>query len=183
MLGKKVIFMCINDSPGECLDSATSIAVILGKYNTAVEGALPFTTTNMPFRKISRDVKLAAVNLCEHEHLSLEQIPDCVGFSERTFWRILKLRKKTFTISCLVHHRPDWFLDEMLDLLDDNRLTAVHFSTIYRGLVRAGISCKWLKKIAREQNEERRADFVRRMAQYAIRSIRYCNHRTQSSWD
>jgi len=32
--------------------------------------ATTFTTTNMPFRKISRDVKLAAVNLCEHgEHL------------------------------------------------------------------------------------------------------------------
>jgi len=27
-----------------------------------------FTTTNMPFRKISRDVTLAAVNLYEHEH-------------------------------------------------------------------------------------------------------------------
>ncbi|OJA07965.1 hypothetical protein AZE42_08750 [Rhizopogon vesiculosus] len=50
----------------------------------------------------------------------------------------------------LVHHRPDWFLDEMIDLLDDNRLVAVHFSTIHRELVRAGISRKWLKKIARE---------------------------------
>ncbi|OAX39031.1 hypothetical protein K503DRAFT_740181 [Rhizopogon vinicolor AM-OR11-026] len=83
----------------------------------------------------------------------------------------------------LVHHRPDWFFDEMLDLLDDNRLVAVHFSTIYRELVRAGISCKRLKKIARERNEEHRADFIRRMAQYVVRSIRYCNHHTQSSWD
>ncbi|OJA13303.1 hypothetical protein AZE42_12323, partial [Rhizopogon vesiculosus] len=143
----------------------------------------------MPFRKISRDVKLAAVNLYEHEHLSLEQILDCVGFSKKTFWRILKLWKEsgdlvqhTYGIRSLprilhfedlhyllhlVHHRPDWFLDEMLDVLDDNQLVAVHFSTIYRELVRAGISRKQLEKIARERHEERRADFIRRMAQYA----------------
>ena len=45
----------------------------------------------MPFRKISRDVKLAAVNLHEQNILSLEQIlVDCVGFSE-SFWRMLEL--------------------------------------------------------------------------------------------
>src|SRR5882757_11168469 len=80
MLAKKGIFYVYQRASG-CLNSATF------KYNCRV------TITNMPFRKISRDVKLAAVNLYEHEHLSLEQIPDCVGFSERTFWRILKLRK------------------------------------------------------------------------------------------
>src|SRR5882757_8770060 len=89
MLAKKGIFYVYQQSsitgPG---------GSIPGKYNTAVQGVLPFTsTTNMLFRKISRDVKLAAVNLYEHEHLSLEQILDCVGFSETTFWRILKLRK------------------------------------------------------------------------------------------
>ncbi|OAX40488.1 hypothetical protein K503DRAFT_607533 [Rhizopogon vinicolor AM-OR11-026] len=36
---------------------------------------------------------------------------------------------------------------------------------MYRELVRAGISRKWPKKIGREQNEERHADFIRRMAQ------------------
>ena len=147
----------------------------------------------MPFRKISRDVRLAAVNLYECEHLSLEQILDCVGFSERTFWQILKLWKEsgdvvqhTYGIRGhprifhfedlhyllhLVHHQPDWFLDEMLDLLNDNRLVAVHFSTIHHELARAGISRKRLKKIARERNEERRVDFIRRMAQYEAEEL------------
>jgi len=49
----------------------------------------------MPFRKISRDVKLAAINLHEQNVLSLEQILDCVGFSESTFWRMLKLWQET----------------------------------------------------------------------------------------
>jgi len=115
----------------------------------------------MPFRKVRQDVKLAAINLYEREHLSLGQILDCVGFSERTFWRILKLWKEsgdvvrhTYGIRGrprifhfedlhyllrLVHHRPDWFLDEMLDLLDDNRLVAVHFSTIYQNEMRSGV--------------------------------------------
>ncbi|KAG1754122.1 hypothetical protein EDD22DRAFT_784605 [Suillus occidentalis] len=45
----------------------------------------------MPYRKISCDLKLAAVNLFEHNLLTIGQIVDCVGFTERTFWRIIKL--------------------------------------------------------------------------------------------
>ena len=77
----------------------------------------------------------------------------------------------------LVRHQPDWFLDGVLDLLNDNRLVAAHLPITYCEPARAGISRKRLKKTAREQNEERRADFIRRMAQYAVRSIQYCNHR------
>ncbi|KAG2133386.1 hypothetical protein BD769DRAFT_1354128, partial [Suillus cothurnatus] len=44
---------------------------------------------------ISRDVKLAAVKLHEQNILSLEQILDCVGLSESTFWRMLKLWRET----------------------------------------------------------------------------------------
>jgi hypothetical protein len=39
----------------------------------------------MPYRKISRDLKLAAMNLYDRELVSLDDILDCVGFSERTF--------------------------------------------------------------------------------------------------
>ncbi|KAG1873040.1 hypothetical protein DFJ58DRAFT_760864 [Suillus subalutaceus] len=50
------------------------------------------------YQKISRDVKLAAVKLYERQHLSLQDILACVGqlgFSESTFWRVLKLWRKT----------------------------------------------------------------------------------------
>ena len=43
----------------------------------------------MPYRKISCDLKFCSIRLYEHELLSLEDILDCVGFSERTFYRIL----------------------------------------------------------------------------------------------
>ncbi|KAG1860033.1 hypothetical protein F4604DRAFT_1509101, partial [Suillus subluteus] len=129
----------------------------------------------MPFRKINCDVKLAAVKLHEQNILSLEQILDCVGFSERTFWPMIKLwremgdvvqhsygapgRPRTLNFDDvnyllqLVKHRPDWFLDELPLLLSDNRFISVHYTTIYRELSRAGISCKKLKKIAKERNE------------------------------
>ena len=51
-------------------------------------------------------------------------------------------------------------------LLQTNRFIAVHFMTVQRELVRAGISSKKIKKIASERNENLRADYVARMAQY-----------------
>ncbi|KAG2360598.1 hypothetical protein BDR07DRAFT_138444 [Suillus spraguei] len=38
---------------------------------------------------------MAAVNLHEHQHLALEDILACVGFSESSFWRTLKLWHET----------------------------------------------------------------------------------------
>ena len=67
----------------------------------------------------------------------------------------------------LILHQPDWFLDELLYLLESNRFISVHFTTIHRELVRAGVSSKKIKKIAAERNEPLRADFIGRMAQYA----------------
>jgi transposase len=128
------------------------------------------------------------MNLYERDLLPLDDILDCVGFSESTFWRVLKLwretglvKKETFGIRGrprllhhddvqylirLVHHRPSWFLDELLDLLEDNRFISVHFTTIHRELVRAGMSRKKLRRIAKERNENVHANFIRRMAQY-----------------
>ncbi|KAJ7705048.1 hypothetical protein B0H17DRAFT_851725, partial [Mycena rosella] len=44
---------------------------------------------------IHQDVKIAALNLYEGGLLSLPQILDAVGFSERTFYRILYLWRTT----------------------------------------------------------------------------------------
>ena len=45
----------------------------------------------MPFRKISRDLKLAAVRLYECDLLPLVDILDCLWMSESTFYRVLEL--------------------------------------------------------------------------------------------
>jgi len=67
----------------------------------------------------------------------------------------------------IIRARPDWFLDELLELLETNRFISAHYSTIHRELVRSGISTKKLKKIALERNENLRADYIRHMAQYS----------------
>jgi transposase len=120
---------------------------------------------------------------------SLNEILDCVGFSRMTFYRIKKLydetgvvvkprseyigRPRIFNLGDLqyflelVQHSPDWFLDELTRLMQQNRFISIHYTTIHRTLARAGISLKKLHKVAKERNEDLRADFKRRMAQYA----------------
>ena len=106
----------------------------------------------MPFRKISRDVKIAAINLHDTGIFPVEDLCHLVGFSVRTFWRIhsdvvthkygyrhgrtriLHVNDVQYLIR-LIRHRPDWFLDELLDLLQNNRFISVHYSTIHRELV------------------------------------------------
>ncbi|KAG1847040.1 hypothetical protein F4604DRAFT_1815883 [Suillus subluteus] len=122
------------------------------------------------YQKISRDVKLAAVNLYERQHLSLQDILACVGFSESTFWRATvvsptcSLCGHPHVLHCddvlyiirLVRHRPGWFLDELLGLLDSNRFVSVHYSTNWSV---SAFPSKKLKQIAKERNEQRRMVF------------------------
>ena len=85
------------------------------------------------------DVKIAVMNLYNHNLLSLEQILNCVGFLKSTFWHTLKLWRETGDIinppiglsgwPCarhlddvnyliqLINHSPTWFLNKLLDLL------------------------------------------------------------------
>jgi hypothetical protein len=57
----------------------------------------------MPYRKISRDVKLAAIRLYERNILPLSDLLDVVGFSRRTFYRIQRLWEDTGDV---VRHNP-----------------------------------------------------------------------------
>lgn len=132
---------------------------------------------------------MAAVRLYERDLLPLVDILDCLRMSERTFYRVLNLWNNTGDIvqhtfgirgrprilhfddvdylKRLVKARPDWFLDELLFLLETNRFISAHYTTIHRELVRANVSTKKLKKIASERNKNLRADFIQRMAQYS----------------
>jgi transposase len=142
----------------------------------------------MPFCKISRDVKIAALKLYERELLPLDTILDCLLLSRSTSFRIKVLWRDTGDVIrhttriqgrlCtldyndvdyllqLIAKNPDYFLDELLHLLKTNRFISVHYITIHRALERAGISRKKLKKVAAERNERLRADFIGRMAKY-----------------
>ncbi|KIM89759.1 hypothetical protein PILCRDRAFT_60772 [Piloderma croceum F 1598] len=142
----------------------------------------------MPNRQIEQGIKLAGVKLYDHGVLSLATILDVLGYSQRTFFRTLRLWRKTGDVvsapsnmrGCLcalnyndityllllIEQNPDYFLDELLDLLATNRFISVHFSTILRTLECTGVSCKKLRKIALERDEFCRADYVHRMSQY-----------------
>ncbi|KAJ7274160.1 hypothetical protein C8J57DRAFT_1434818 [Mycena rebaudengoi] len=125
----------------------------------------------MGYRKISRDVKIAALNLYEAGQMELPDILKCCGFSERTFYRILYLWQTTGDVVKhnpkntgrprllhfddiqyllrLVRHSPDWFLNELLRLLE----------TI-------ALYLKQLTVIAQERNEPSRNNFVGDAAEY-----------------
>jgi transposase len=142
----------------------------------------------MPYRKISRDVKLAAIRLYERDIMPLGDVLDCLNISRSTWHRLYQLwqttgdvvrhtfgicgRPRIFHYSdveylkSILSHRPDWFLDELQSLLLTNHFISVHFITIQRELLRAGISYKKIRRIASERSEVLHADFIRRMAQY-----------------
>jgi transposase len=96
----------------------------------------------MGFRKISRDLKMAAIQLYIRDLLSLDDIQACCGFSLRTFYRIWRLWQDTGDVVrhsttlrgrkrlldqedvdyllSLVRDNPGYFLDELLHLLETN---------------------------------------------------------------
>ncbi|GJE86780.1 transposase domain-containing protein [Phanerochaete sordida] len=139
-------------------------------------------------RHIPCAVKRAAVRLFERRCLPLPDILKCVDFSESTFWRAWRRYRATGDVinkpavnrgrprklhhddvhylTSLVRHHPDWFLDELLDLLEENRFISVHFLTICRELQRAGLTTKQLQQIAKERDKNVRANFVRTVAKY-----------------
>jgi transposase len=139
-------------------------------------------------RRISSDVKVAAINLYNCDLLELEDILDCCGFSRSTFFRSLCLWRETGSVTKpssllrgrprvlatedlqyilqLVRARPDWFLDELLGLLDRSRFISVHFKTIHDELSRCGVSHKLLKRLAADRSAALRADFIHQMSFY-----------------
>ena len=143
----------------------------------------------MGFCKISRDLKLAAMRMHDQGILPVHTIIDCLQISRRTFYNVLELWITTGDVvrhtdgvrgrprilhyddidylRCIIRHRPDWFLDELLGLLETNHFISAHFTTIHRELERARVSTKKLKKIALERNENLRVDYMHHMARYS----------------
>ena len=97
----------------------------------------------MAYRKISRDVKFAALRLYKRRLLLLRMILECIGISKRTFHRIMQLwrragdivqhsfgnqgRPRLFRYSDIkymkqiIGHRPDLFMLQGLHILDLQR--------------------------------------------------------------
>jgi transposase len=149
--------------------------------------------TIMPFHKISRDLKLAAMRIHNQGILSVPEIIDCLQIGRSTFYHVLDLWRTTGDVvrrtngvrggprllhfddidylRQIIRACPDWFLNEMLELLENNHFISAHYSTIHRELVHTGVSTKKLKKIALERNENLRVDYIHHMAQYSPEQV------------
>nr|GAT45666.1 predicted protein [Mycena chlorophos] len=155
----------------------------------------------MPYRVISRDVKMAAIRLFERGCLDLQTILDCVGFSESTFYRILKLWRATGDVVTgkqrsgrrrilqhedivylleLVRLNPVFFLEQLGSSLRDNQLVEVHYTTIHRELIRAGISVKQVESVAQERNADLRNDYIREISQYTPEQLGFIDETSKN---
>lgn len=181
------------DRSSVIIGSHEKLSEILMRENFRHQSFLYLQRFSMGYRKIGADVKMAAIRIYEMDLMLLEDILAIVNFSERTWWRTLKCYRTTGSVEppasnkrgrprimvrddidyllALVCHRPSWFLDELLGLLATNRFISVHSTTIFRELERMDISLKKLRIIAKERNEDVRADFIRRIAQYSAAEI------------
>ena len=158
----------------------------------------------MVFHFISPNIKRAAIRIYKNGLMDLPDILDCLDMSESTFFCALRLYWETGNVEhprsttrsrprklhfdnltymiALINHRPDWFLDELLGLLDTNRFILVHFTMIYCELKCSGVSLKKLRRIAKERDENLRADFVRTMGQYSPEEIGILDEFSKDEW-
>jgi transposase len=138
----------------------------------------------------------------ELDILPLRMILECVGFSLSIFYHILDLWVTTGDVvahnfglpGCprllhfedvnyllrLIRHQPDWFLDELSDLLKTNHFISVYYVTIHQELCRAGASLKKLKKIATERKEDFRNEYIECMAQYDANELGFIDETSKN---
>ncbi|KAG2100512.1 hypothetical protein BD769DRAFT_1367983, partial [Suillus cothurnatus] len=135
----------------------------------------------------------AAIHLYEHNLLNLQDILNCCGFSQWTWYHVLRMWRDTGDVAnhlrgvCghmhhleredieylleLVHDNTNYFLDELVSLTRTNCFISIHFTTVFNELKCAGMSQKKLKCIASECNEELHAAFIAHMSQYDATKI------------
>ena len=142
----------------------------------------------MVCRKISNDLKEAALRLKARGRDTNHEISLITGFSTSTLYRAL--RRKLLTgraapapaigrgrprslhrrdcdyLLRLARHKPTLFLDKYARRLQQNRDLSVCIATIHRTLERAGLNVKHVQKLAAERDPILRADFIRRIGQY-----------------
>ena len=142
----------------------------------------------MVYRKISDDLKEAALRLYARGRDNVHQIAAITGFSIRTFYRARRQKHQTGSVAkqaaigrgrprtllrrdCdyllrLARYKPTLFLDEYSQRLEQYRALSVSLATIHRSLERAGLNVKHVKKIEAERDHLLRAEFIRCIGQY-----------------
>lgn len=142
----------------------------------------------MVCRRISNDLKEAAMRLKIRGRDTDEEICQITGFSRRTLYRARRRKLQTGSVApahaigrgrprslvrrdCdylirLARHKPTLFLDEYARRLEQARGLSVGLATIHRSFERAGLNVKHVQRMAAERDPVLRANFVRRIGQY-----------------
>jgi len=144
-------------------------------------------------RRISDDLKMAALRLKARGRDTLPEILDIVKFSRRTFYKTQHRYQQTGSVAKaaaigrgrpqkmipgdiqyllrLAKHKPTMFLDEYQQCLEQYRLLSISMSTIHREFFRAGLSVKRVQKMAAKRSPTKQADFIRRISQHPVTSL------------
>ncbi|KAJ6484225.1 hypothetical protein C8R45DRAFT_755662, partial [Mycena sanguinolenta] len=142
----------------------------------------------MPNRRISNDLKDAALRLRARGRDTTPEILDIVGFSRSTLYRTSRRKRPTGSVAHapavgrgrprtlldqdadylirLARHKPTVFLDEYRDRLEHYRHLPTSLSTIHRAFVRARIRVKKVQKMASERCPLKRGDYSHRISIY-----------------
>ena len=79
----------------------------------------------------------------------------------------------------LIYVNPDYFLDELLTLLQTNRFISIHHTTIHHELACLRVS---QKKTQKDSYWTCQADFVVRMGMYSPEEIGFINKTSKNCW-
>ncbi len=143
-------------------------------------------------RSISDDLKTVALRLKAH-NFSVDLILDVVGFSLRTYQRVVARHNEIGTVSkapaigrgrprtvdasdvdyikALVKQMPYLYLDEICEKLLTERYLNISLSTLQRTFTREHFTRKRLQKIATERSPFKRSDYIRRISQYPAKML------------
>lgn len=133
--------------------------------------------------RYSEDLKMAAVRLRHRGRDSVKDIIHITTMSRPTLFRTWRKHRLTRSVAHkqpigagrqrsvlfrdaeyllrLARHSPTTFLDEYCRRLHSDRYLPIHFTTIHRFFVRAGLRVKHVQKTARERDPLKRADYIR----------------------
>ncbi|CAD6912830.1 unnamed protein product, partial [Tilletia laevis] len=140
----------------------------------------------MPYRRLSQEVKDLSVRLVLDGQATVKYLAKQGILSASTFYRYLqdpRPNRNSPGRPRLLHHtaiqflqelilrHPDLYLDEIGDILHQTVGTRVSISTVHRSLKRAGITLKRAHRIAQEQSETRRRDYILRISQYEANQL------------
>ena len=142
----------------------------------------------MVYRRISDDLKEAAIRLKNRGRDTDHEIRQITGFSTKTLNRAIRRKQATGSVAkaqaigrgrprsllrrdCdyllrLARYKPTLFLDEYRRRLEQFRVISVSMTTIHRSLERAGLNVKHVQKMASERDPVLRADFIRCIGEY-----------------